>query len=97
MTARLTGAVVDDINARGEGDLTARPSSTGHEASMLAIVACVRSGTSGSLDSGHWAHYLGTKSDPPKGDHHGQADLLSDHVARRVYRGRRWQLRLGGA
>src|SRR5665213_3555074 len=28
------------------------------------------SGTSGSLDSGNWAHYLGTKSDPPKGDHH---------------------------
>ncbi|HZM53946.1 MAG TPA: RNA polymerase subunit sigma-70 [Acidimicrobiales bacterium] len=27
-------------------------------------------GTSGSLDSGNWAHYLGTKSDPPKGDHH---------------------------
>jgi dihydrofolate reductase len=62
---------------------------------MLAIVACARSGTSGSLDSGTWAHYLGTKSDPAEGDHRGQADLLSDHLARRVYRGRRWQLRLG--
>ena len=62
---------------------------------MLAMVVCAGSGTSGSLDSGNWAHYLGTKPDPPKGDHHGQAGLLSDHVARRVHRGRRWQLRLG--
>ena len=62
---------------------------------MLAIVACAAPAHRGHSIQVTGRTTFGTKSDPPKGDHHGQADLLSDHVARRVYRGRRWQLPLG--